>query len=140
MGVQVRRLDARMTTVLMSLLIVTMINGGFRGGAIIFSAEAALDPLCGVSNEWFCSPTDFDRSDAQEQVLPYLRVRPKCDPAYYNHGAQIAYIHSSCAHSSTCGDCLTRATQIMRENCPGKDGAQYGTEECCARYEKNKFC
>ncbi|CAL1357360.1 unnamed protein product [Linum trigynum] len=123
-----------MATVLISSLIVTMIN------VMIITAEAALDPLCGASNEWFCSPTDFDHSDAQEQVFPSLTLRAECDPAYYNHGAQTAYAHSSCAHGPTCADCLYRATQIMREYCPGKDGAQYGNEECCARYEKNNFC
>ncbi|CAL1357369.1 unnamed protein product [Linum trigynum] len=147
MGVQVGRLDARMATVMMSSLILTMINVGFHGGVIIITA--ALDPMCGASNEWFCSPTDFDMSNAQEIVLSKLvRSAATCEPAFtMRHQPRqptilVAYMHSSCADASdpNCGDCLYRATQIMREYCPGKDGAQYGTEECCARYEKDKFC
>ncbi|CAL1357367.1 unnamed protein product [Linum trigynum] len=135
---------------LLSSLIVTMINGGFPGGVmIIFSGEAALDPMCGASNEWFCSPTDFDSPGAAVLALAYLTVPLECEPVYGTtfpppQAVPLAYNHASCAadHSyEDCADCLSRATQQMRENCHGKDGAQYGTEECCARYEKtNKFC
>ncbi|CAL1357385.1 unnamed protein product [Linum trigynum] len=134
-----------MATVLLSSLILTMINGCFDGGVTI-SAEAALDPMCAASNQWFCSPTDLGISGAQEAVLSLLLTTVECKPMYNNHHSPrqlvaLAYMYSSCANGPTsCDDCLTRATQKMRENCPGKDGAQYGTEECCARYEKNKFC
>ncbi|CAL1357347.1 unnamed protein product [Linum trigynum] len=120
-----------MATVLISSLIVTMINVG-----------GALDPLCGASNEWFCSPTDFNIPDAQDHLLRKLTVTINCDEARYRNSPLVAYVHTSCAiaNGGTCGDCLRRATQIMSENCPGKDGAQYGNEECCARYELNNFC
>ncbi|CAL1357379.1 unnamed protein product [Linum trigynum] len=134
-----------MATVMMSSLILTMINGCFDGGVIIISAEAALDPMCAASNEWFCSPTDLGISGSLESVLSLLVIQLECEPMYNNYQSSrklVAYMHSSCADASdpNCADCLYRATQIMREYCPGKDGAQYGTEECCARYEKNKFC
>ncbi|CAL1357365.1 unnamed protein product [Linum trigynum] len=139
MAVQVRRLEALMATVLISLLVLTMINGGFHG-RIIITAEGALDPMCGASDTCFCNPTDSAFPEAVDKVLSDLRVRVKCDVADYNYGSQYTYIHTSCANGPTCDDCLNRATQIMRQNCPGKIGAQYGNEECCARYELNNFC
>ncbi|CAL1357353.1 unnamed protein product [Linum trigynum] len=139
MAMQVGRLDARMGTLLISSLVLTMINVGFHGSVII-TAEAALDPLCGASSEWFCSPTDLDIPNAQDPLLQKLRVIRECDLANYRYVPLVAYVHTSCAHGHTCDDCLRRATQIMRENCPGKNGAQYGNEECCVRYEMYKFC
>ncbi|CAL1357362.1 unnamed protein product [Linum trigynum] len=136
-----------MATVLISPLILTTINGGFHGGVIIISAEAALDPLCAASHEWFCSPTDFDSSDTQEKLLSHITSPLKCEPFHNDEfpppgAVPDAYVHSICADDNdpNCGDCLTRATQLMRDNCQGKDGAQYGTEQCCVRYEKKRFC
>ncbi|CAI0386835.1 unnamed protein product [Linum tenue] len=149
MGVQVRCLDARiMATLLMWSLIVTMINGGFPGGAII----SALNPMCAASNVWFCSVTDFDiPRTAQQKILKSLTTVTKCTAVYEddNHATgavPIAYKHSSCAdghdpsNDINCGNCLKRATVLMNKNCPSKDGAQFGTEECCARYEQVNFC
>ncbi|CAL1357354.1 unnamed protein product [Linum trigynum] len=144
MGVQVGRSEARMATVLISSLILTTINGGFHGDVmIIFSAEAALDPLCSASHEWFCSPTNTSFPSVQRKIFLKLKSPIACD-RFYSSSSTVpdAYVHYSCAdaHDPKCGDCLTTATRLMRFNCIGKDGAQYGTEQCCVRYEKEKFC
>ncbi|CAL1357342.1 unnamed protein product [Linum trigynum] len=149
MGLQIRRLGARMATVLMSSLILTTILGGFHGGVmIIFSAEAALDPLCGASHEWFCSPTSrYISPDAHEEISYQLKSKLDCLPFYNDkfpseETVPDGYVHSSCANKNDrdCADCLERATQLIHEHCDGKGGGQYGTEQCCARYEMNKFC
>ncbi|CAL1357364.1 unnamed protein product [Linum trigynum] len=134
-----------MATVMMSSLILTMINGCFDGGVIIISAEAALDTMCGASNEWFCSPNKFDSPGAQNAVLPDLKSPTPCKRVYDNDIKPpkfAAYVYSSCADKNdpNCGDCLNRATEVIYNNCPVNDGAQYGTEECCARYELTNFC
>ncbi|CAL1357355.1 unnamed protein product [Linum trigynum] len=139
MGVQVRSLEARMATLLMSLLILTTINGG----VMIFSAEAALDPLCGASHEWFCSPNDSSPPDVQVKIFEQLTPSMACVPIHSSSEDVIyAYVHSYCvdANDPKCDDCLKRATELIRYHCYGKDGAQYGTEQCCVRYEKEKFC
>ncbi|CAL1357356.1 unnamed protein product [Linum trigynum] len=138
MAVQVGPLEARMATVLMFLLILTTINGGFNGGVMIISAR---DPMCGASDEWFCSPNDSAHPDIKVQLTPSTA----CQPFYSSSGdVPDGYVHSSCADAyvanSKCDDCLKTATEVISDHCYGKDGAQYGTEHCCVRYEKEKFC
>ncbi|CAL1357344.1 unnamed protein product [Linum trigynum] len=147
-----------MTTVLISSVILRMIIGGFQGSTVIvISAEAALDPMCAGSHEWFCSETDFDipLAATRQKILYHLTTITKCTAVYEDDlpedgAVPVAYRHSSCADDHTdshipktnpnCFNCLKRATVLMNKNCPDKDGAQYGTEQCCARYEKFNFC
>ncbi|CAL1357366.1 unnamed protein product [Linum trigynum] len=145
MAVLVRRLDARMGTVLISSLVLTMINVGFPGGVMIITAEAALDPLCGASNEWFCSQIDFNISaSARIKIISKLTSKSECTPVYEDEDPNhpVAYMHSTCAedNDTSCRRCFKIANDQILDNCTGKDGAQYGTDICCVRYDKNNFC